>query len=394
MKIVQINATCGYGSTGKIAIAISQLLTQNEIENYVCYTAKKSEYPLGIRYATTFEIKIQALLSRLFGRYGFYSFFITKRLIKHLRKIQPDIVHLHNLHGHNCNLKMLFNYLKKQKIKVFWTFHDCWAFTGYCPHFDMIGCQQWKTECKKCPQRKGFSWFFDCSKILHQEKKAVFEGTDLQIITPSYWLADLVKQSFLKSFPVRVIHNGIDLNVFQNQESDFREKYHLEDKFVLLGVSFGWDKKKGLDVFIELSKRLDERFQIVLVGTNESIDKKLPSNILSIHRTHDQKELAKIYSATDLFINPTREEVLGMVNLEALACGTPVITFQSGGSAEMLNASCGKIVQRDDVDGMLSAILESEKEYTFTKENCRLQALQYDQKSKFLEYVNLYKEQR
>lgn len=353
MKIVQINTVCGSGSTGKICVAISELLTAQNVENYIYYASGNSTYPLGRRYMSPWEVKWQALKSRVFGNFGFNSKKATKRLIKELDGISPDIVHLHNLHGHNVHLGLLFSYLKRKKVKVFWTFHDCWAFTGYCPHYDMVGCDRWKTGgCKNCPQRKHYSWFFDRSRYLFEKKKELFTGLDMTVITPSRWLADQVKQSFLHKYDVKVIHNGIDLSVFYPRESDFRKKYNIEDKFIVLGVAFDWGPRKGLDVFIELSKRLDERYQIVLVGTNDRVDKQLPDNIISIHRTQNQAELAEIYSAADVFVNPTREEVLGLTNIEALACGTPVVTFHTGGSVECIDNTSGVSVPKDDIDAL------------------------------------------
>ncbi|MBQ4269875.1 MAG: glycosyltransferase, partial [Clostridia bacterium] len=322
MKVAQINVTCGRGSTGKIVVEVSRILNQNNIENKIFYASNVSDYPNGVKYATDKEIKWQALRSRIVGEYGFNSKRITKRLIKELEKFQPNVVQLHNLHGHNCNLEMLFAYFKEKNIKAFWSMHDCWAFTAYCPHFDMIGCDRWETGCYDCPQRKQYTWFFDKSKKLYAWKNQVFSGLDLTVITASEWLTELVKKSIFKDYPVKIIANGCDLSVFQPSESKFREKYGLENKFIVLGVAFDWGVKKGLDVFIELSKRLDENYKIILVGTNDAIDKQLPKNILSIHRTQNQKELAEIYSAADVFVNATREETFGLVNIEALACGT------------------------------------------------------------------------
>ena len=390
MKVVQINTVCGKGSTGKIAVAISRLLSAKNIENYILYSSGESDYPLGRKYANKFDIKLQALKSRIFGEYGFNSKRITRKLVAELDKIQPDIVHLHNLHGHNCDLKTLFAYFREKNIKLFWTFHDCWSFTAYCPHFDMIGCEQWKAGCKKCPQRREYSWFFDKSKKLYEQKKNLFSGLNLTIITPSNWLANLVKQSFLKDYPVKVIHNGIDLSIFKPSASDFRKKYGLEEKYIILGVAFGWGKKKGLDVFVELSKRLDEHYQIVLVGTDDKVDKQLPPNIISIHRTQNQKELAEIYTAADVFVNPTREEVLGLVNIEALACGTPVITFHTGGSPECVNDVCGTIIEKDDLFSLERVLLEMSKKKIEYKENCIKQALNFDEKIIFQQYVEMY----
>lgn len=391
MKVMQINVTCGAGSTGKICVSISKLLTQNKIENYILFSSGESDYPLGIKYTNNCYIKVQALKSRIFGCYGFNSNHATKKIINELKRIKPDIVHLHNLHGHNCNLEMLFSYLKNEKIKIFWTFHDCWAFTAYCPHFTAIKCDKWKACCECCPLRKQFSWFADRSKWLFEKKKELFSGLDMTIVTPSQWLEDLVKESFLKGYPVKVINNGIDLSVFKPTESDFRQKHGIGDKYMLLGVADSWGERKGLDVFIELSKRLDStKYQIVLVGTNDSMDKQLPDNIISVHRTQNQQELAEIYTAADLFVNPTREEVLGLVNIESLACGTPVVTFNTGGSPECVDESCGVVVECDDIDALEKEITRIAEEKPFPVENCLLRARQFDQNERFKEYIDLY----
>lgn len=389
MKIVQINTTCGVGSTGKICLEISQMLTNRKTENYILYSSAKSEYSFGIKYSNILSVKLQALYSRIAGNYGFDAKHTTKKLIKTLEKIKPDIVHIHNIHSHACNLEILFNYIRINNIKTYWTFHDCWAFTGYCPHFDMIGCDKWKTECNNCPQSVQFSWFFDRSKYLFNKKKDTFRDLDLTIITPSQWLADLVKQSFFKSFPVKVINNGIDLSIFKPTESDFRKKYNCENKYILLGVAFGWGKRKGLDVFIELSKRLNENFKIVLVGTDDNVDKELPQNIISIHRTQNQAELAEIYTAADLFVNPTREENYPTVNMEAIACGTPVVTFNTGGSPEMLDSTCGTVVKKNDIDGIYNEIKRVCETQPYSKDDCLKRAESFDKNLRFTEYLNL-----
>lgn len=393
MKIVQINATCGVGSTGKICVAVSEQLSKKGIENYIFYSAGSSDYPLGIKYANETAVKIQTLVSRIFGNYGFESKGITQKFIKELEKIKPDIVHIHNIHSHNCNIEMLFDYIRKNGIKAYWTFHDCWAFTAYCPHFDMIGCDKWRTGCYNCPQRKQFSWFFDRSAYLYNKKTAAIKGVGLTIITPSKWLADIVKKSFLKDFPVKVINNGIDLNIFKPTESDFREKYALENKYIVLGVAFSWGERKGLDVFCELAKRLDgEKYKIVLVGTNDNIDKLLPENIISIHRTANQTELAEIYTAADIFANPTREEVLGLVNLEALACGTPVVTFDTGGSPECIDETCGAVAAKNDIDGMYNEITRICEQKPIVAADCIEYSKKFGAADKFKEYVELYGE--
>lgn len=391
MRLVQINTTCGEGSTGKICVAVSELLNSAGVENHILYTFGQSEYPNGIKYMNAFDIKYQALRARVFGDYGFQSKAATKRLISELERISPNVVHLHNLHGHNIHFGELFAYFKSKQIKIFWTFHDCWAFTGYCPHYDMVGCAQWKEGCKKCPQRTHFSWFFDRSKDLYEKKKRLLQDLDLTIITPSQWLADQVRQSFLKDYPIRIINNGIDLSVFSPQESDFKKKYNLENKFVVLGVAFGWGRRKGLDVFIELANRLGAQYQIVLVGTDDNVDKQLPDNIISIHRTSNQRELAEIYTAADLFVNPTREENFPTTHIEALACGTPVIAFNTGGCSEMLNKKCGAIVKKNDVTSFVEKIVKACEECVFSTEECIIRAKCFDQNIKFKEYIDLYK---
>lgn len=391
MKIVQINVTCGAGSTGKICVDVSKLLAEKGIENYILYSSGHSDYPLGIKYTNDKYIKLQALKSRILGNYGFNSQKATKNLISELEKIKPDIIHLHNLHGHNVNLTTLFKYIKKNpQIKLYWTFHDCWTFTGYCPYFDIVECNKWQNCCGTCPQKKQFSWFLDKSAKLHKKKRELFKGLDLTIITPSEWLGNLVKQSFLKDYEVKVINNGIDLEIFKPTESDFREKYGLQNKKIVLGVAFGWGKRKGLDVFVELAKRLSNDYQIVLVGTNDEVDKLLPSNIISIHRTSNQKELAEIYTAADVFANPTREEVLGLVNLEALACGTPVVTFRTGGSPECIDESCGIVVDKNDIAAFEQAIKISCDKKSFMKDACSERAEIYDMLAKYKGYVELY----
>lgn len=392
MKVAQINATCGVGSTGKISVAVSELLNEKGIENYILYSSGRSDYKFGIKYTSDSYIKVQTLYSRIFGNYGFEAKHATKKLIEQLEEINPDVIHIHNIHSHNCNLEILFKYFKEKQIKVYWTFHDCWAFTGYCPYFDMVGCEKWKTECNNCPQSGQFSFLLDRSKYLFDKKKHTFSNLDLTVITPSNWLADIAKQSFFKEYPIKVINNGIDLTVFKPTESDFRKKYDCEGKYILLGVAFGWGKRKGIDVFIELSKRLDDNYKIVLVGTDDESDKQLTQNIISLHRTQNQTELAEIYTAADLFVNTTREENYPTVNMEAIACGTPVLTFDTGGSSEMLDNSCGSVVPKNDIDAMYGEIIRICKDKPFSRSACLERAKYFDMNNKYKEYIKLYEE--
>ena len=392
MKIVQINATCGVGSTGKICIGISRILEEENIENYILYSSQSTGCKYGIKCSGGKYIKFQSLKSKILGNYGFNSKKATRIMINEIEKINPDIVHIHNIHGHDCDLYMLFSYFKDHKTKLVWTFHDCWAFTGYCTHFAMMNCYKWHSQCYDCVQKRDFSWFCDRSKALFEKKKRLFQGLDLTIVTPSQWLANLVKQSFLNEYPVHTIKNGIDLNIFKPLENDVRQKYDLENKKVILGVAFDWGRRKGIDVFVQLSKMLPDDYKIILIGANAKMDKLLPKNVLSIHRTKNQRELAEFYSAADVFVNPTREDTYPTVNMESLACGTPVLTFRTGGSPEMLDETCGSVVDCDDIEALKKEIVRICEEKPYSEAACLYKAKGFDTNERFKEYVDLYEE--
>lgn len=396
MKTVLINS-CNFGSTGNIMLEIAETAENGGYTAAVCYPQsrdnsrkqKEKDFIIGTRFSRNIHLQLAGIT----GLNGCFSYFSTLKLLKKLDKLKPDIIHLHNLHNCYINLPLLFKYIKKHNIKTVWTLHDCWAFTGHCPHFDMIGCDKWKTGCYGCPQYKEYpKSLFDNSKIMYRLKRKWFSGVkNMTIVTPSEWLASLVKESYLKDYPVKVINNGIDLNVFKPTESDFRKKYALENKYIVLGVAFGWGRRKGLDVFIELARRLDkEKYKVVLVGTDDNVDKLLPENIISIHRTQNQTELAKIYSAADVFANPTREENYPTVNMEVLACGTPVVTFNTGGSPEMLDETCGAAVAKDDADAMYNEIIRICETKPYSVEACIKKAKGFDKNEKFGEYIRLY----
>ncbi len=394
MKIAQINIA-HYGSTGKIMLQIADLARARGHETKTYSRGWKSQTPPHPEHAfvgSFVENALHHVFATMTGKNECYSRRGTKKLIKALENFSPDVLHLHNLHGWFLHLPTLFDYVKKSGVRVVWTLHDCWAFTGHCPYFDMVGCEKWKTGCYACSQYKDYpANRVDSSQSSYVRKKAWFSGVkDMTIVTPSKWLAGLVKQSFLKEYPVEVIHNGIDLSVFQPTESDFRKKYGLEDKFVLLCVAFVWGERKGIDVLTELAKRLNSKYKIVLVGTNEEMDKTLPKEILSIHKTQNQSELAEIYTAVDVFVNPTREDNFPTVNIESLACGTPIVTFDTGGSPEILDETCGVVVNKNAVDDMQRAIERICKEKPFSEAACVKRAAQFNKNEKFAEYVALY----
>lgn len=395
-KVIFINGI-PYGSTGKIVNGISSVAKENDYETltYLSWTKnyKKSDRD-DILVGSFFGKLSHIIRGRLTGKNGLYSKRDTKKLLKVIDNYKPDIINLHILHCWCINLPMLFDYIKKNNIRVVWTFHDCWAFTGQCPHFIMAKCDKWKTGCYECPQYRQYPQaYVDKTEKMYKLKKEWLTGVEnMTIVTPSKWLAGLVSESFLKEYPVEVINNGIDLEIFKPRESDFRKKYGLENKKIVLGVAFDWGKRKGLDVFKELAKSLPSDYQIVLVGTNDEIDKELPGNIISIHRTANQTELAEIYSASDVFANATREDTFPTVNMEALACGTPIVTFRTGGSPEIIDSSCGVVVDVDDVDTMEKEIIRICDDEPFSTSACVSRAHKFDKNDKFKEYIELFKD--
>ena len=395
MRIVEIN-TVHVGSTGKIMMQIANVARRHGHEAYTFSRAwKGNKAPNEHHHFVGFFLDnvMHRILLPLIGRDDLLSYVGTRALIKKLNKIDPDVIHLHNLHGHYINFPLLFDYIKTNNKRMVWTLHDCWTFTGHCTYFTAVKCDRWKNGCHHCPQSKAYpKMYTDTSREMYRLKKKWFCGVkDMTIVTPSSWLADLVKQSFLKPYPVKVINNGINLSVFKPTESDFREKYNLTHKKVILGVAFDWEYRKGIDVFVELSKRLDPSlYKIVLVGTDNDVDKQLPESIISIHRTQNQAELAELYTAADVFVQSTREENYPTVNMEALACGTPVVTFKTGGSPEILDETCGSVVDCDDVDSMEKEIVRICAEIPYSKEACLKKAEGFDMYKKFEEYVELY----
>lgn len=397
MLILEINSY-NFGSTGHVMAEIAEAARKLGMDCITsCPNGKsmrehKSEHQIFI--GSRIGRNLHIVLSRWTGFNGCFSIVDTLRFLKYVRKLNPDIIHLHNLHNCYINLPLLFRFLEKQDIPVVWTLHDCWAFTGKCPHFDLINCEKWKTGCSNCPQLKEYpAAEIDKTNLMWQMKSKWFnKPRKMMIVTPSKWLENLVSKSFLSHHSICTIPNGIDLAVFQPTPSEFKQQFGIEGKYIILGVAFSWNTRKGLDIFIDLANRLDDRYKIVLVGTDAEIDALLPSSIVSIHRTQNQQELAKIYSAADVFINPTREETQGLVNVESLACGTPVITFRTGGSPECLSETCGCVVERDDIETLEEEIKRICQYKPYSKQDCRNAALLFDKNKCFGQYCDLYEE--
>lgn len=362
MKYLMINVVCGIRSTGRICTDLATELESEGHEVKIAYGREivpEQYQKYAVRIGTDFDVKIHAAMARLFDTCGFGSKRATRKFIKWVREYDPDVIYLHNLHGYYINVEVLFDYLRTCGKKIVWTLHDCWAFTGHCAHFMQSDCDKWKTGCYNCPRKKYYpiSLLLDRSRQNYTKKKELFTNIDtLQLVTPSKWLADLTRESFLKDYPVEVVYNTVDPNVFKPVESNFRKDHGIEDKKVVLGVASVWDRSKGLDDFCKLPQMLGDDYKIVLVGLNDKQLKSIPSSIIGISRTNSTKELAEIYSASDVFVNPTYEDNYPSVNLEAIACGKKVITYNTGGSPESALANGGVVVDRGDIDSLVDAI--------------------------------------
>ena len=351
MKYLFINSVAGFGSTGRIAAEKCRELTEQGHTCVLAYGREKAncEDIETWQIGSPLDYKIHGVQNRLLDNHGFASRKATRDFLKRVREYDPDVIWLHNIHGYYINIQLLFSYLKESGKKVYWTLHDCWSFTGHCTHFDFVGCDKWKTGCHHCPQKGEYpaSLLLDNSRKNYERKKALFTGIgDMTIITPSHWLANLVRQSFLGEYPVEVVYNEINRDIFKPTPSDFRKKYGLEDKKIILGVASVWSPRKGLADFVSLASMLDDTYRIVLVGLTEEQSKALPENILPIPRTNSMEGLAEIYTAADVYVSPSVEESFGMTPMEALCCGTHAIVYKGTACEEIAQAFGGTVVDR------------------------------------------------
>ncbi len=392
MKVLQINSVCGIRGTGRICTDIADILTQNGHECKIAYgrEAVPEQYEkYSFKIGSDFSVKIDALKSRLFDNAGFNSVCATKKLIKWIEEYNPDIIHLHNIHGYYLNVEILFDYLKKANKPIVWTLHDCWSFTGHCAYFDFVGCNKWKSGCEKCPQKHEYpsSFFTDNSYKNYIRKKHIFTGVkNMTLITPSNWLESHVKESFLNEYPIKVVNNGIDLSVFKHTESNFRQKHGLDHKKIVLGVASVWDRRKGLSDFLELSKQLDDNYRIVLVGLNKEQMSNLPKNIIGLPRVLEASELAEIYSAADVFANLSVEETMGLTTVEALACGTPVVVYDRTAVPETVDENTSIIVKNGDIDALKTAVTSIRKLDT----DCVERATHFDKNTRYNCILDMY----
>ena len=396
-KLLQISIEVNSGSVGRIAEQIGETAMANGWQSYITYARNHLPSKSNtIRIGNMADVYWHGVMTRLFDTHCLHSTLATKRLVKQIKDIAPDVILLHHIHGYFLNMKVLFDYLATIETPVVWVFHDCWSMTGHCAYFDYVGCERWKTGCFDCPEKKSYptSLLFDRSRRNYIEKRELFTSVKNMTIVPvSNWLGNIVKESFLSKYDVQVIHNGIDISKFQPLQSNIKERYGISDKNVVLGVASPWGRRKGLEDFAKLYSYLsNDKYQIVLIGLSEDQIKQLPNGIIGLTRTESVEELAKWYSAADVFVNPTYEDTYPTTNLESISCGTPVVTYKTGGSPESLTSTTGRVVAKGDVEAIAKAIMDlCTEDRDAMRERCRDYAeAHFDKRDCFRKYIELY----
>ena len=397
-KLLQIADSLNWGSVGRIASQIGDLVMSKGGESYIAYGRYSNpSKSTPIKVGKSIELYWHILQTRLFDRHGLESRFATKQLISEIKKINPDIIHLHQIHGYFLNYPLLFDFLSSLDIPIVWTLHDCWLFTGHCAHFDLQGCTLWKTGCHNCPLKGEYpkSFFFDRSKKNYKQKKISFTslGERLVLVPVSEWLANFVHDSFLKNTKTLTIHNGVDIDVFKPLSH-----VKVNDKimpFRIMGCASPWTEKKGFNDFLRLRSILPiDKYHIIMVGLSHEQCLQLPEGITGVERTQNVQQLAELYSSSDVFVNTTYEDNYPTVNLEAISCGTPVITYDTGGSPESVSHLVGCVVEQGNIEQLVDAIRTIERyDKQLMSQQCRLYAEEhFSNKDCFQKYLNLYNE--
>lgn len=396
--LLQINVVVNSGSTGRIAEDIGNLAISKGWKSYISYgRGTPHSNSTLIKIGNGWDVKLHGVETRLFDNHGLASKHATMNFIKEIEKIKPDIIHLHNIHGYYLNYKILFNYLSHLSVPIVWTLHDCWPITGHCSHFMFAKCDKWKIQCSHCPLKKDYpsSLLLDRSENNYIDKEKSFTSIKRMTIVPvSDWLSGVLKDSFLKVYDKCRIYNGINLNIFHfiPEITQTKKRYNIGTKYVLLGVASNWRLRKGLDDFFKLRNSFNNDFMIVLVGLDKKILNSLPDGICGIEKTESPTELAAIYSMANVYINMTLEDTFPTTNLESMACGTPVVTYNTGGCGESVSCETGFVVDKGDVDSVAIAaktICANGKERYLSP--CRERANKYYNKDdRFNEYINLY----
>lgn len=390
-RLLQINVTVNFGSTGKIAEQIGRVALENGWDSSIAYSraAKKSESAL-IKIGSKFSFIWHLLQARLFDRAGLGSVIATRKLIQDIERFNPDIVHLHNIHGYVLNYRHMFEYLNQKKIPVVWTFHDFWAITGHCAYF--YQCEKWKFGCGECGKLRDYPRSItDCSRYNLHIKRELFSNSNLHLVAVSPWMKSYIKESILKEKPITVIPNGVDVQVFYNRNIS---KYQdiPDGEYIMLAVAIKWDNRKGLRDYIKLSSLLNDGEKIVLVGLTDKQIKQLPSNVIGLPRTETQDKLAELYSRADVVLSLSYAETFGLTIAESMACGTPVVAYDNTAQGDLLTEDTGVKVKTGDVDGVYKAIQEVKiKGKEFYSHACRTRAEEHFDKDKcFKKYIELY----
>lgn len=398
IKILQINITANWGSHGRIAEGIGLQIQEKGWQSYIAYGRWMNPSLSKLyRIGSDWDERLHGVISRIFDNQGLLSKHPTKQLIAYIQKVKPDLIHLHNIHGYYINYPILFEFLKQYNRPVVWTLHDCWTFTGHCAHYMFVDCKKWQTHCKECPLKSNYpkSILMDRSYQNFENKRKYFLSVpNLTLVTVSKWLENDTKKSFFKNQSIVNIYNGIDLHKFipQKNEQNIRAKYNIPtSKIIILGVASNW-YRKGLDDFIQLRQLLDDSYTIILVGLKDKELKQLSSGIIGIKRTENQEELSQLYSAANVYVNLTREDNFPTTNLEAMACGTPVITYNTGGSQEAITPETGIVCTKGNIEEVKQSIINiSQKKRLIFRQKCRKRAEDYfDRDKRFRDYIELY----
>ena len=391
-----INVSLNCGSTGKIVEGIGSLAKSQGWDVYVAHGARyvKESSLKSFQISNKAGEILHFIKSSINDAQGRGSRCSTKKFLKFIDEIKPDVVHIHNIHGCFLNYPLLFQYLREKNIPVVWTLHDCWAMTGHCVHFMRTNCNQWKTQCVKCPQKHDFpsSYLLDRCKNNYTLKKQLFTALEkMRITTVSTWLKGIVEQSYLRKFPVGVVPNGVDTSKFVYTEGDFRKRYKVGEKKLVLAVASGFEERKGIYDFVKLCNMLPKDYQLLLVGTNDNDKKVLPDNVIAVTRANGTADLAAFYSEADVLLSLSYEETFGLTIIEAMSCGTPAIVYDNTAQPELITPETGLVVANGDVEGVKKAIEEvCANGKAYYSKACREHALEYDERKIYQKYLDLY----
>ncbi len=410
MKILQVNTVIKGGSVGRIMGDLYEVIEKSGNEALVGVgRAPMPEAYKGILIGNKSDFYQHVLMNFFKGESGFGSVQTTRKFLAWIGEQKPDLIHLHNIHGFYLQVELLFEYIKKHHIPVVWTLHDCWSFTGHCAYYDFAACTKWQTGCENCVQHAKvypYALFKDNSVASYARKRKAFCGVEnLTLVTPSRWLSEQLSHSFLREYPVKVIYNGIDLQIFSPGESvdrktegghktEGRRKIEARRKTVL-GVANIWEFRKGLNTFERLCEDLGDDYIVKMIGVSKKQKKQLeknhPGKMIAIERTQNIEELAEAYRSADVYVNATLEDNFPTTNIEALACGTPVVTYATGGSGEAVTPESGEVVRRLDYERLLTAVREAANG-KYKRSDCRAAACAYDKNERYQEYLRLYEE--